>query len=238
MAIYDLPESEAFLDYLDDWYESLPEVCLDEAIADAGGAESAGVFAIDVVKGFCETGPLASERVGAIVEPIAELFQAAHDRGVKHFVLPQDSHPADSPQFEQYGPHCVAGSEEAETVNDLSSLPFAESFRVMPKRSISPALGTELNDFLDDDRQLKLAICVGDCTDLCLYQLAMHLKLRSNVEHLGMRVLVPANCVDTYHLGVQHAQQVGATPHDGELLHRIFLYHMALNGVDVVRRLT
>jgi len=27
-------------------------------------------------------------------------------------------------------------------------------------------------------------------------------------------------------------------PHDGDLLHRIFLYSMALNGIEVVARLT
>ena len=30
---------------------------------------------------------------------------------------------------------------------------------------------------------------------------------------------------------------VGAMPHDGDLLHAVFLYHLQLNGVQVVRRL-
>lgn len=238
MPTCDRPESKAFLDYVDDWHEHLPEAALEAAIEQAGGPAKVGVFAIDVLKGFCDKGPLASERVGAIVEPIVQLFRAAHEKGVRYFVLPQDSHPKDSPQFEQYGPHCVEGSREADTMDALTALPFAGSFRVMPKRSINPALSTRLNAFLDDYRLLRLAICVGDCTDLCLYQLAMHLKLRSNVQHLGTRVLVPADCVDTYHLSVEQAGKTGAAPHHGDLLHRLFLYHMALNGIDVVRKLT
>jgi len=31
---------------------------------------------------------------------------------------------------------------------------------------------------------------------------------------------------------------LGAMPHDGDLLHGVFLYHMAPNGVEVVARLT
>ena len=37
---------------------------------------------------------------------------------------------------------------------------------------------------------------------------------------------------------VETALQLGALPHDGDLLHRIFLYSMALNGIEVVARLT
>ncbi|MFQ6131295.1 MAG: cysteine hydrolase family protein [Armatimonadota bacterium] len=237
MATYDRADARSFLDYVDDWYDRLPAGSLGEAIAAAGGPDKVGIFAIDVLKGFCVSGPLAGERVGSIVAPIVELLRAAYDSGVRRFILPQDAHPPDSPEFEQYGPHCLEGTEEAETVDELMALPFSHSFEVVPKRSIGVAQGTRLDDLLESLPPLGLAICVGDCTDLCLYQLVMHLKLRSNADDLGMRVLVPANCVDTYDLSVEQAQAIGATPHDAELLHRLFLYHMALNGVDVVREI-
>ena len=78
---------------------------------------------------------------------------------------------------------------------------------------------------------------VGDCTDLCVYQIALALKTRSNELGLGYRVTVPADCVDTYDMPVDVARDVGAMAHDAELLHRVFLYHMQLNGVAVVRSL-
>jgi hypothetical protein len=49
-----------------------------------------------------------------------------------------------------------------------------------------------------------------------------------------VRVVVPADCVDTYDLPVAVAQSLGALPHAADLLHLIFLYHMALNGIEVV----
>jgi hypothetical protein len=49
---------------------------------------------------------------------------------------------------------------------------------------------------------------------------------------------VPANCVQTFDMPVETAEAIGAMPHDGDLLHRIFLYQMALNGVEVVSSLT
>ena len=49
------------------------------------------------------------------------------------------------------------------------------------------------------------------------------------------RVIVPADCVDTYDMPVETAAEIGAMPHDAELLHAIFLYHMALNGIVIVK---
>ena len=73
---------------------------------------------------------------------------------------------------------------------------------------------------------------------MCTYQLAMHLRLRANaLQRRGVRVIVPEDCVDTYDLTVDAARSIGALPHDADLLHRIFLYHLALNGVEVVKRI-
>jgi hypothetical protein len=80
---------------------------------------------------------------------------------------------------------------------------------------------------------------VGDCTDLCVYQLAMYLRLRHNARNVpGVSVIVPANAVDTYDLPAEAAEAVGAMPHPGDFFHQVFLYHMALNGIQVVWELT
>jgi hypothetical protein len=34
---------------------------------------------------------------------------------------------------------------------------------------------------------------------------------------------------------VDVARRLGGLPHAGDLLHLIFLYHMALNGIEIVR---
>jgi hypothetical protein len=65
----------------------------------------------------------------------------------------------------------------------------------------------------------------------------MALRVRANV--LGQRearIIVPANCVRTYDMPVETALGLGALPHDGDLLHRIFVYHIALNDIQVVSK--
>ena len=156
-----------------------------------------------------------------------------------HFVLAQDCHADDTPEFGSFAPHCVCGSKEAETVPELLALPFSDRFTVIPKNSISSAIGTTLDAWLNQHHQdVDTSVVVGDCTDLCTFQLAMHLKLRANAHGYDQRVLVPADCVQTYDLPVDIAENLGIMPHDGDLMHAIFLYQMALNGIEVVASLT
>jgi len=70
-----------------------------------------------------------------------------------------------------------------------------------------------------------------------LYQLATYLRFRANAYHKDWRVIVPANCTQTWHLSVEDAAGIPAMPHHGDLLHATFLYHMALNGIEVVKEI-
>jgi len=229
----------AFLQWLERWLAELPAARLQEdMIAPAGGPGSVAVLSVDMLVGFCSEGPLASPRVKGLIPAIRGLLSRAHAAGVRDFVLTQDSHPADSPEFRQFPPHCITGTREAETAPELLALPFAREFTVIPKRSLSSAESTELVHWLEDRPNLRRVVVVGDCTDLCIYQAAMHLRLRANAAgDRDFEVIVPADCVETYDLPVETALRLGAMPHDGDLMHRLFLYHMALNGVQVVRSL-
>jgi nicotinamidase-related amidase len=227
-----LSTSRPFLEWAVDWHSKLGPVPLGRVIADP---DRTAVLAIDVLNGFCYQGPLSSERVAGIVGPIVNLFKAAHARGVRHFLLPEENHPPDAVEFASYGPHCVAGTAEAETVRELAGLPFSDQFVRIGKNSISPFVRTGLEDWLRAHPEVSTFIVVGDCTDLCTYQLAMGLRLRANAHQLDdVRVVLPVDGVQTYNLPVDVARQIGAVPHDGDLLHLVFLYHLMLNGVEVV----
>lgn len=230
-----LSASRPFLEWVIDWYNHLDSVPLDSVIVDV---DRTAVVSIDLVNGFCSQGPLSSERVAGIVPPIVELFKAAHARGVRHFILPEEQHPPDAVEFDSYGPHCVVGTVEAETVSEISALPFSDQFVKIGKNSINPFIKTELEAWLEAHPEVNTFIVVGDCTDLCMYQLAMNLRLRANALQLAdVRVVLPVEGVQTYNLPVDVAQRIGAVPHDGDLLHVIFLYSMMLNGVQVVAKL-
>jgi len=225
-------QSKAFLDYLADWHVRLPILDLAAEIKEP---QRAAVISEDLVKGFCTIGPLASSRVQAIVAPSVRLIKRAHELGIPHFLLLQDTHEPDAVEFSSFPPHCVRGTEESETVPELAVLPFAGQFTIVPKNSLNPALTLSLQDWLIRHDAVRTFIVVGDCTDLCVYQIAMALRVRANdLQQRDVRVIVPADCVDTYDLPVDVARSLGILPHAGDLLHLVFLYHMALNGIQIV----
>jgi nicotinamidase-related amidase len=227
-----LQDALPFVNWIGEWENSLPTWSLADEIDDPS---TVAVISVDVTNGFCYEGPLSSPRVAAIVHPIVRLFKRAHALRVRHFVLPQDTHDDKAVEFGSFPPHCTRGSEESEPVPEFKQLPFFDQFIIMPKNSISSSIGTELPTWLDDHPEVTTFIVVGDCTDFCIYQLAMYLRLRANAfQRAADRVVVPVDCVDTYDITVQVADELGAFPHQADLLHLIFLYSMALNGVQVV----
>jgi nicotinamidase-related amidase len=226
-------KSEIFLKTLESWLPALPELNLQDLSSDP---EKVAILSMDMINGFCKFGPLASPRVEALIQPIAGLFYAAWDQGVRHILLSQDTHEPEALEFEAYAPHCVRGTPESETVSEFKSLPFYDQMYVMEKNTISAFLNTDLNEWIETHPQVNTFIVVGNCTDICVYQAAMHLRLQANAQQIHRRVIVPANCVDTYDLPVSVAQEMSILPHNAELLHHVFLYHMALNAIEVINR--
>ena len=232
-----IDSSRPFLNWLVDWHNSRPVVELAAILEKAGGADKVAVLAVDVTSGFCSEGALASERVAAIVEPVVRLFQRAYELDVRHFVLPQDTHSEDALEFSSFPPHCVRGSAEASTVPELTNLPFSDQFLIIEKDTISSSINTELDGWLEGHPEVTTFLVVGDCTDFCVYQLAMYLRLRANaLGQRGVRVIVPLEGVDTFDIPVDVAQEIGALPHHGDLMHLIFLYGMAQNGVEIAAK--
>ena len=231
-----LDHSRPFLAYLEEWYNRLEELPLRELVAGEPGRVA--VISIDVINGFCKSGPLASERVGRIARPVADLFERAYALGVRDFALTSDAHDPNTPEFQAYPPHCVRGTEESEAVDELKRLPFFSDMAVFQKNSINSHLGTGLGTWIKERPQIDRFVIVGDCSDLCTYQGAMQLRLEANAGNLARRVVVPVDAVDTFDTPVSVARELGIKAHDGDLHHVLFVHHMAMNGVEVVKRLS
>jgi len=231
-----LTSSRPFLAWLVDWYNSRPSLTWAEPLdALENDPDRVALIAVDVTSGFCSEGPLSSDRVARIAEPVSRLFQRAHALGVRYFILPQDTHSEDAIEFASFPPHCVRGTAEPVTVPELRDLTFSGLFKIIEKDTISSSIDTELDAWLEGHPQVTTFILTGDCTDFCVYQLAMHLRLRANALNLrDVRVILPMDCIDTFDLSVAMADQIGAMPHHADLMHLIFLFSMAQNGIEIV----
>ena len=225
-------KSIKFLDYLENWLDRLPTITLDETLPEP---EKSAIVSIDVINAFLYKGPLSSPRVAAIDQPITQLMQAAWDQGLRDILLVQEGHQEDSLEFDAFGRHAIKGSPEAEAIDLIKALPFYDQTTTLYKDSIHPALNNGFDAWMAQRDSLHTFIAVGDVTDLCLYQLAMYLKLRANAFHRKRRVIVPENCTQTWHLSVEDAENGPGMAHHGDLLHTTFLYHLAMNDIDVVK---
>ncbi len=222
--------------YVTRWFEELQPLGINEAVPDPSRA---AVFSADMIGGFLSKGNLASERLGRLARPVTQIFGSAYRHGVRQFVLFQDTHHPQAPEFRAFGLHGLQGTEESSAIPELQSLPFSPSFTIFKKNSLHPSLGTGFDKWLDQHPQVNTAIVVGVCTDLCIYQIAMYLRLRANAfDYRDYQVIVPANAVDTYDLTEDAARRSGSYAHPADFYHQVFLYHMALNDIRVVRQLT
>lgn len=224
-----------FLPWLTEWEKKLPAVRLQDLQKDP---QKIAVVSVDMVVGFCHKGALASPEVKSIIPDVVEVFTNAHEYGITTFLLAQDAHYAQATEFAAYPPHCVKGSEEAEAIPELKELPFAKKFITIEKNSLSVAYNTTFANLLKKQPEIDIFVIVGNCTDLCVYSMAMHLRLSANAENKKRRIIVPANAVGTYDMSVEKAKDLGAMPHPANLLHPLFLYHMSLNAVEVYKSLS
>jgi nicotinamidase-related amidase len=228
-----LANSHTFIRFLEDWMSSLSSLSLNQAVP---LPERTALISIDVTNGFCKKGALADERVASIVTPVVRLLKLGWKHGIRHIVLSQDTHEPEALEFSAYPAHCVRDTDESEAVSEIKSLPFYDQMKILQKNSIAPQIHSGFEEWLKAHPFIETFIVVGDCTDICTYQMAIFLKAEANAYHRQRRVIVPEDCVNTYDRSIATAQSRGGLPHDGDLLHAIFLYHMGLNGIEVVAK--
>jgi nicotinamidase-related amidase len=228
-------EHESVPSWLDRWFRELRSATIARVAPDPAAA---AVFVVNLTDAYGRDGRHASQRIRSVAEPAAAVLHRAFAHGIGDFVLLHDGNARQPSRFDPVRVLSPAPLRGPALIEPLDALPCADRFTPIRKRSLDPAIGTDLARWLAERPNLRTAIVVGAATDLCVYQLAMYLRQRADVLGIGpFRVVVPADAVDTYHLSVQGSRMVGGLPHPGDFFQRVFLYHIALNGVEVVRSL-
>jgi len=221
---------QEYFNYLEDFLADLESIAFSDLVKEP---DRACVIVVDMTNAFCCEGPLASERVAAIIDPVTALLRGAWDHGIPNIILLNDNHSPDAKEFDAFGQHALQGSSASESVDAIKALPFYDSMLQMEKNSVDPSHGTELPAWLARHPQVDTFIVVGDCTDICVYLTCMYLKTSANAADQARRVVVPVNCVDTYDLTVEAAQSSGLEPHPAEILHPLFLHHLKLHAMEL-----
>lgn len=176
-------------------------------------------IAVDMVNGFVKFGALSSQEVLSVNQPVADFASRCEDAGIANYAL-CDAHPDNCAEFLTYPVHFVAGTAESELTDELKQ---AANFRVFPKLSVNGWLEDDFRNSVID-KGFDTFILTGDCTDMCVLQLALSLKSGLNRIDRPNRVIVVRELVATCSLPSR-------LPDTAEL--SAFLI-MQTNGIEVV----
>ncbi len=127
---------------------------------------------VDINKGFAKAGALYSDRIEKLINPISNLAKYALNNGIRVKAF-TDYHAEDSIELKAYPKHCMKDTDEWELVEELN----LEGIEVIKKNSTNGFLE---ENFILNKEEIDNVIIVGDCTDICIYQLAISLRAEFN----------------------------------------------------------
>ncbi|MFO8009630.1 MAG: nicotinate phosphoribosyltransferase [Dehalococcoidia bacterium] len=168
---------------------------------------ASAVLIIDMLRGFLEPGhPLyCGDKARRIIPNVQRILTQEAEKG-GHAIFLTDNHAPDDPEFQMFPPHCVAGTEEAEIIPELSGF----SGEVIPKTTYRGFFQSALGEKLKEKNPDKIIVC-GVCTDICV----LHTVADATLE--GYTVEVPVDCVASFDerahkFALEHIEKVlGAT---------------------------
>ena len=144
------------------------------------------LLVIDMLKGFLKPayplycGDDARKIIPCILKRLSE------HQGTPIFYI-CDSHAPDDREFKMFPPHCIAGTEEAEVIEEFKPYPGI----IIPKTSFSAFYQTDLEERLKKMNPALVTV-VGVCTDICVLYTVADLRTRDYT------VEVPASCVASF----------------------------------------
>ena len=178
------------------------------------------LFIVDINNGFAKGGALYSPRIENLINPIVNFVKSV-SKDIKSIVAFTDYHTKESLELLSYPTHCIENTIECEIVDELKSI---DNIKIVKKNSTNGFFALNNLTFDNTDN----IIIIGDCTDICIYQLAITLKSYFNQNNINKNIIVPINLVDTYNID---------NVHPAELLNIVFLNSMIQNGIEVVKEI-
>ena len=175
------------------------------------------LFVVDMINGFVKEGPLHDSKIHDITPNIKKILE--NFSGPKWFVC--DSHSQTAREFQSYPPHCICESEESKVIDELQ--PYVQD--ILYKNSTNTFTAKSFSSLLPLLDHHTDIVITGCCTDLCILQFALSLNAWLNEYDRSNRIILPVDCVDTYHIPVVH---------DACEWNRFALANMKMNGIMVV----
>jgi len=132
------------------------------------------LIVVDMVNGFVREGAMADSHIEHIIPEIVNLVEKYEYENEK-IIFIKDCHEKNSVEFESYPEHCLKGTNESELVEELKK--YENKFNCYEKNSTSAMFAKGFLDNINGINELKQVTIVGCCTDICVLNLAIPLKI-------------------------------------------------------------
>lgn len=159
---------------------------------------------VDMVNGFIKSGAMHDRGIGEIVDAQIDLIESRQsENDCLAFVV--ESHASDSAEFAKFPKHCIAGTEEAEIVDELK--PYAKQAQIYKKNCTSAIFAPNFIEDVAKMVNLQEVIIMGCCTDICVLNLAIPLTNYFDQLNKAVKVIVPKNVVQTFNSNTHNRQE-------------------------------
>ena len=153
------------------------------------------VFVVDMINGFCKEGALHDKKILRVIPMINKLIDGKPNAEI---VVIEDGHLKGSQEFKSFPEHCLIGTNESETIDELKYLFKLPNYKTTFKKNSTNAFHV-IREYLNGKvNNVKNYYIVGCCTDICISNLALSLKTYLNELNIDANVVVVSDCVETY----------------------------------------
>lgn len=178
---------------------------------------------VDMVNGFLKEGALADPKMQRIIPEVEKLIQKFLEE--KNPILAfRDWHDRDALEFNDYPPHCIGGTEEAELIDELKK--YQDRMHLINKNTTSGFVVPGFSEYIHEMINLRQVTAVGVCSDICVKDILIPLKKDFQQKNKQVDILVPENAVDTY----------DAPNHNREEWNETAFKFMAQAGIKILRK--
>ena len=151
---------------------------------------------VDTLKGFRTIGPMAVPGLEHTDEAIEELVIFAIENGYEIISI-EEGHTENSIEFNDYPPHAINGTEEAELIDRLK--PYRKYMKVIKKNSTSGFVTKEYQEYLEANKYvIRRIVYCGYLFDICVPNVAIPTKMFFNENNIPCEVIVPENTTETF----------------------------------------
>jgi nicotinamidase-related amidase len=175
---------------------------------------------IDMVNGFVREGVLSSPFVDKIATGVSNLAKKCEDLKIP-IIAYADTHIENSTEFRNFPVHCLAGTHEAELIDELKQI---KSIIKVEKNSTNSFLAKNPLELVEAN--IKNILVTGCVTDICIRDFSKTMRKYLDENNIDANIYIIENLVETYEIeGV----------HNRELEHILALYDMKNSGINIVR---